>query len=274
MVGGVMRKILLFLLLITVICVLLLSNQPALQPYTSPVRQKLNEFWYEKTIEVSGLNRLSQDYVRSRLPHEKAVWWWLVNEKKIITGLKRNLAIKSVELKRCSFLSWGCFNLNLVEREPFFVAKLGEKYWLIDSDGAFIAPYRKAHKSMFDLPIVQGLESIKLAPQISEARLKYVARAIPFIESALDLKVKELQFQKNGELLVTIRPQHFKLLLSADDYSMKRLQEELLRAKQVLKEIAGSEHLVEQIDLALHRQAVLRWRKGVNTALSEQGRED
>jgi hypothetical protein len=228
----------------------------------------LNKVLYTKKINISGNNRLDYNEVKQTMPMEKSVAWWLMNRNSIEEKLLANPLIESAVLNPCGYSSWGCFNVKISERKPEYIALLGNKPWLIGSDGGFISPldnildkksgFKMAVSDLKDSVMIKGLLEKDYSPDVLQAKINFLSQAISTIEKKIKLKVKEAEVNSDSEIAVKFKGHDFGARFTFDDASIAKIEDQSQRLKKIMGEYSNRLDEIKEIDLAFEHIAVVK----------------
>lgn len=225
-------------------------------------------FWQQKTITLSGISMLDSLDIETRLPVDKSVLWWHLHRQEIESELKRNPLIQAAEISRCRTLSFSCFRVHIAEREPAFIALVGNKSWIVGSDGAFMAPLPETNvdramlrrgKEEFRPAVVRGLLLEGASPDVVKARFDYIRQSIGSIEGITGRHIRSVDMQQNGEMRVLFEDLDILVTFDVATEQPERLADEALRLKTLLERLQGKEKTIKAIDLAYHKLGVVEF---------------
>ena len=228
---------------------------------------------FKKTVVVNGLDLLAERDLHLERFEDWPVLSWHLKGSQIEGAIGSNPMLSGAELKRCSRFSWNCFELELKERSPAFLASLQERIWLVGSDGTFISPIpgnqefnarlktlieQRKVKSLNSTPLVSGLVPDGTAAQFLKARADLVSSALDALKQNLKYTVKGVELQPSGELAVNFQELPAQAVFSGAENS--RLVKEISRFNRVMRELQGREASVGKIDLTFDSFAVVSLR--------------
>jgi hypothetical protein len=121
----------------------------------------LEKIVFPPEVELGGLELLTPEQILTKIPTARAYPWWLTHRNEIALELERDSMIKAARIERCSWSSFTCFRVDIVERRPAAVATMGmfkdggkgrslsgchnskgvaalRSQWLIDDNGSYI----------------------------------------------------------------------------------------------------------------------------------------
>ena len=236
----------------------------------------LREIAFTKEISISGVDLVSEETVRNSLPLDESVFWWLINSDEVVADLRKDKYISHVEVEPCSDWivdNWGCFDIRVDERDPKYLVKFNDSYWLLGEEGAFIEPVsystqddRSSLTSKYgELVPVSGLSGESTSPEIVTARFEYVRKALAIIENGLQIGIKDAELTPQGELIVTLRSPEVRARFDYLKDNWPQLKEEISRLRVLLQEVKGTESDIDLIDLAYERLAVVKLNNNIAT---------
>jgi hypothetical protein len=232
--------------------------------------ERTGQFLTEKELNISGLQVLNRVDILKELPVSKSVAWWLTNAREVEAALEKNVLVQKATVHRCSDFSLRCFEISIVERQPTFIAALGDRVWLIGEDGGFITPIPRKQfeaKGVNVVPgktpiLVEGLLSESVSPDLAKARIQYVKLVIGAVENELALRVSWVGLRDNGETALKFVGRDFEAVFDVADQDMGRVREESQRLKTVLSQLGDKAADVARIDLAFDKVAVVKLKNG------------
>lgn len=215
-----------------------------------------DEALYSREFRIHGLQRVSRAEILERLPQEESNFTWIFSPEHVVQRMKQDARIKEASLKRCSFFSFSCFELEVVERQPAFITQLGSRPWLVSEDGGFIRPLEQEVQPA--LPVVEGVLTESLSPELMKSRLAYVAKAIKILEDVLGAKAEQVVLSKSGELSLSFKELPFPVIFDGSRSDFSRLEIEAARLKKILARPGVNFRDIEKIDLAFKRLGVVK----------------
>ena len=249
----------------------LLETKPV---WLQPAAAAAQAWFYEKRVVFTGLELLDEEELRTQLPWDKSVPWWLCKTGAVVSKLRHNPFIGQVELSRCGRFSWGCFTVFVRERRPELVALVGAQVWLVGEDGGYLAPLplkREGIKMLrgeglwkiadVRLPIVEGVSGADASPDATKVRYQFVSKAIRAFEEEGDYQVERVRLESNGELEVKLRGLDFGVHCDVPRDNFDLLKEQIQRLKALLTEFKGDYRRIESIDLAFKKVGVVKLRE-------------
>ena len=246
------------------------------------VNTAVQEVLFAKDLQVTGLKVVRRREVDRLIPAEKSVPWWLINGRVVEARLLTSPLIFRANVASCQPWRWGCFKIEIEERKAGFFALVGAQGWLVGSDGGLIMPvaaeriaeYRRsvldqagatdaASSGYKRLPLVEGLWAGGESPDVVRQRLENVRRAIDIIEKACGLPVAHLRLASGQD--VEVRLSGLELIatfdVSPEDILGGRSQilaDRSVRLKSLLDELGPRKSVVERVDLAFEKIAVIK----------------
>lgn len=221
----------------------------------------------EKEVRISGLSVLARADILRDLPLDRSVVWWQLNHHEIERALERNPLIEKVVVSRCEAVAVRCFDVSIAERQPAFIAALGDRVWLLGEDGGFITPIPRKQfdeRGAHVLPgqrtpvLIDGLLSESSSPDIVKGRIQYVKSVIGAVESETNLSVRWLGIRDNGETAIKFKGYDFDAIFDAGDRELGKMREEARRLKTVLSQFSDRLSDVARVDLAFDKVAVAK----------------
>ncbi len=211
---------------------------------------------YSRELHVAGNTTLSRDRIISRLPGELSNIGWLTTPQDVEQSIKLDPMVRDVEVARCGFFSFRCFHISVVERQPAFVTQLGQKPWLVSKDGGFLSPAPEVADDSY--PVVDGVLTTSMSPELMKSRLAFVARAIALLEDVLGARARHVTMNNGAELSVSFRELPFPVVFNGSKSQFDRLEIEAKRLKEILTQPGLKLHQIEEVDLAFKRLGIVR----------------
>jgi cell division protein FtsQ len=156
-------------------------------------------------------------------------------------------------------------DVQIVEREPVAIARLGRQLYLVDGAGVIIAQYGPQHAD-FDLPIVDGMGMAAAgapaprggAPadlQIDPARAQLVARFLGSLAGRPELRrsVSQVDVSRDGNVAVLLDGDGA-LLYLGDDQFVERLRTYL----EIRPTLAERMNEVDYVDLRYGQRVIVK----------------
>lgn len=223
----------------------------------------------EKELQITGINLIGRTEVLSLLPMRKSSAWWKLNQRQIENELLKHPLVQSAGISSCSDLSLSCFNLEIVERSPFFLLAMDQEYWLLGEDGGFIAPVpqERFRRGLPKLPngrqaiLLLGMQQYEASPEAIKSRIGYLRKSLSIIEEILLKPIELVELKDSGEIVVkytdlNLKATFSKLDMGSDEYS--KLRDEAYRLKALLDSYGAGASRIESVDLAFNKVAVIR----------------
>ncbi|MBX7145000.1 MAG: FtsQ-type POTRA domain-containing protein [Oligoflexia bacterium] len=260
-----MRFILTFLLFIAVTGVFLWRPPKALVPAIQHVEQSAQDFLEDKEVQLSGLELLDAAEVRKLLPMQNSFAWWRLNGEEVERQLERHALIQAARVRPCGATSLRCFLVEIRERKPAFLAKIGEKIWLLGADGGFMSPV-PPNRVAAGLEVapgqkaiwVKGLGAASPAPEAVRLKLQYVRKLVDLVEGGVPEKVSEVELMPSGETAVRFQGLGFVAIFDVDSSSdATRITDEAARLQKLLQELGPRKADLAKVDLAFNKMAVV-----------------
>ena len=239
----------------------------SLQNYINVQYAKLESliqlFLFKRELYFSGLALLSEASLLGEIPETVSNLTWKFGRASLTSMLLQNPLVKEAKIEACSRLSMRCFQVELQEREPSFVAAFGETDWVVAKDGSLIEPTNNISVLNYEiidyLPRIENLSMGISSSALVKSRSRYLADLISDVEEASGEQVKSINFDSPGEVLLSLHGFEFKVKLSADNISDKLAEREVNRLAVLLEELEDHLALVQSIDLVFDRIGVVRF---------------
>lgn len=148
--------------------------------------------------------------------------------------------------------------VQIVEREPVAIARLGQHLHLVDEAGVIIAQYGPQHAD-FDLPIVDGMALADAGTRIDPARAQLVARFLGSLAARPELRrsVSQVDVSRDGNVAVLLDGDGT-LLYLGDDQFVERLRTYL----EIRPTLAERMNDVDYVDLRYGQRVIVKDRTG------------
>lgn len=195
-------------------------------------------------IQVSETRRVSQGEVMAVLDGLHGQNILVVNLETWRRRLVGSPWIRDARLRR---VLPGTIEVDVVERQPMGIARVGGQLFLVDDTGVIIEEYGPAHAE-FDLPIIDGLRSDPTAggPLIEASRAGLANRLLRAVEAKPELARRISQIDvHNPRNAVVILDQDPALLRLGHERFLERLQSYLELAPVLRRTVAE----VDYVDL-------------------------
>jgi len=174
-------------------------------------------------VEVRGHRRLSElvlDEARGSVRGQSLL---LVDLEEFRARLLDSPWVASVTVRR---VLPSTLEVQIVEREPVALARLGQQLYLVDGSGVIIAEYGPQH-SDFDLPIVDGMAPANVTDgmRIDPSRAQLVGRFMSALATRPELRrsVSQVDVSRDGNVAVLLDGDPT-LLYLGDDQFVERLR--------------------------------------------------
>lgn len=247
----------------------------ALSAVTEYSSQVSDAVFYNKQILFKGNKYLSSRDLETLLPLQKGNLWWSLNSDKIIAAMKSEPLLADVSIHGCAdagYLSWGCYEIHVIEHEPSYIALSGDRAWLVSGNGGFIAPLVKSTESpslaitkltsqASEAVKIRGLFDAHYSPEVIEAKLKVVSLTIEQINQEVGLKVDQVNILQGGELEMIFKGQNFLTVIEFGEGEIERIRDQARRLNKVLLDNKERLNEIERVDLGFNKMAVLRFRQ-------------
>lgn len=263
-----MRFLITVLILIIVSSVLISRRPGFLAPALTTVEKSAHEFLEEKQIQLSGLELLDPIEVRKLLPMQKSFAWWRMNSDQVQRQLEQHALIQSALVRPCEQTSLRCFSVEIQERKPAFLARIGDKVWLLGADGGFMAPVPAA-KASGGLEIgpgrkaiwVKGVGDSSVSPETIRLKIQYVRKVVDLVEAGVSEKVSEVELLPTGETALRFQGLALNAIFDVNSESAaNRISDEAARLQKLLQELGPRKADLAKVDLAFNKMAVVTMR--------------
>jgi len=253
------------------------ADQPAhwmaLSQLTSRTIQRA---FFEKQIRIEGIKVLSQEEVLKLLPGERSALWWAFNLPVIESQLRQSALIEEAKV---NVTGWKIFMVHIKERRAEFFVLVGSEGWLVGQDGGTIMPLSRDEVARLSgvvpntesaglrrLPVVTGLVSGEVSPDVMRSRFEHVRRALDVLQHSVGLPVEHLHLRQKKEIEVKFRGYDFRSIFELPidqdgSWDAAVLRESGLRLQRIMRELGNLVMRVNQVDLAFDRLAVVSWKE-------------
>lgn len=289
-----MRALVTLCATVAVLSLLSLDQPERARAFQRYVSSALARSWYDKEIWISGTMRVDRRELERLLPQEESVLSWNLHLQQLGALLRAHPLVQDATVERCSDAWWGCFSIRVLEREPFLVAVVGKRGWVIGADGGVMTPLPgtwgveksteksvdstrgaagnppgdvlqldppPAHLAGRDLPVVEGLGDEHESPDALRVRFAQAIRVVRVLGDALQREVTRIRFEPGREMRVQFAATPWRVVfdISGDERWEERLQEQSARLVALIEQHPEQLENAEQVDLAFERIAVVRY---------------
>ncbi len=281
---SVARRCFYALTIASLVAAMYLSDRPRqARELQSLLERSYYRAWIQKEYTIEGLHRLDGRVVQKNLPLERSNLWWVWNREVVASALGSIPLVQSAKVDSCAGHWWGCFVVSIDEREPAFYLLLQKEGWLIGEDGGVIGAVAADELSSAvsrpleavaergrggaALPIVTGLWSPSMSPDVVRSRLADVPRIVQLIGNH-EFPIRTITFRSGSDFIVHFDTLPFAVTfdLAAEDNWESQLQGKVQRFRSVVRELGASVQQVRSIDLAFTQIAVVKTSGDVLTA--------
>jgi len=198
------------------------------------------------SITLSGNTTLSGDDVRSRLEGLRGLNMMAVDLEEWRQKLLESPWVEDAAIRR---VLPGSVDVNIVERRPIGVGRIGSVLYLIDQRGMVIDEYGPVHGE-FDLPLIDGLaaggSSSARGPAVHEDRAVLAGRLMASLQGRPDLaaRVSQIDVTDPHNAVVILEGDTVLIRLGADQF-VERLQSYL----DVASTLRGQVPQIDYVDV-------------------------
>jgi hypothetical protein len=228
--------------------------------------QTVKRLRFHKEVRYQGLAVLEQGDLAALAPLERSNFWWELNRDGVGNLLSEHPLVKAVAVERCGGLRWGCFIVQVTERQPEFITEFGGKVWLVGADGAFMGRAPRSAladdteaRGRFNPVILSGVDFDKSSPDTLKARLDLIRATIEVVEAGVGRKVRAATLVGAGDVAVRLEDRPYTITFALPDGDTTRLKDEVARYLRLAEELGEKHRLVRSIDLAFERVAVVKF---------------
>ena len=244
------------------------------------------EYFAINEIRITGNNYLPEPAIQNSMPADQGTLFWLLNTATVRSAILKNPFIQDAKINVCNdynegaviklWRNWGCFEVEVTEKEPKFLAPNGDKVWVLGESGEPIITFTlselaiKLPKLMGDhihlLKIFEGLIQEGVSTDTLAARFKYLKEAVSVIEPSMERNITRLTLKDPADISVHFEDLPFDVVFpGVENLDKEDLKTNLLgtteRLKKLLLEIAGKESTVASIDLAFDKMGVVQFKE-------------
>ena len=216
------------------------------------------EFLAVERVTVQGHRRLSEAALDELKGSVRGQSLLLVDLEQLRADALESPWVASVTVRR-QFPS--TLEVQIVEREPVAIARLGRQLFLVDGSGVIIAQYGPQHAE-FDLPIVDGMASAseprdgeKSGSMIDPARAQLVGRFMGALAARPELRrsVSQVDVSRDRNVAVLLDGDST-LLYLGDDQFVERLRTYL----EIRPTLAERMSDVDYVDLRYGQRVIVK----------------
>ena len=204
-------------------------------------------------VEVRGHRRLSEKVLDEARGSVRGKSLLLVDLQEFRERLLESPWVASVTVRR---LLPSTLEVQIVEREPVAIARLGQQLHLVDGSGVIISEYGPQH-SDFDLPIVDGMGPADAAnaTRIDPSRAQLVGRFMGALATRPELRrsVSQVDVSRDGNVAVLLDGDPT-LLYLGDDQFVERLRTYL----EIRPTLAERMNDVDYVDLRYGQRVIVK----------------
>jgi hypothetical protein len=260
-----MRALFLLLISVGVVAIHLVDDPPWIQRIERPIINGLVDIVFSKDVRVSASGPYEIEQLQKLLPKTRSNPWWLLNTEVIRAKLREDPRVASATVAPCPgspFFRWGCFDVNVIPKEPRYSVEMDGTTWAVGDDGAFIAP-------LTNLPGVTSGELVRIdfsaqvarSPDIVRAMMGVARELLGVMERETGLKLTRIALGPDREAEMNFRELPFPVIVQVSGVGKVgavSTAEQARRLQALLPQLAGRASEVEAIDLAFDRLGVVR----------------
>ena len=254
-----------------------LDNPAPLDRFFVRRSEELETILYQKNVQFKNLSLVRDSELSPLLPQDKSVPWWLFNKQEVETQLLRHSLVRKATVRTCDRLAitnWGCFAIDIEERQPAFAALIEDEVWILGQDGGLLFPvsHREFEQESLkkilskhlarDMSADVRLKILQVAgksPDLIHARLSYTRKALEIIEQESKLEVAMARCSKHGEIRANFEGYPFEVIFDYAENSPDTLATEATRLAALVAEFGQRAQAIKLIDLAYNKLAVVRF---------------
>ncbi len=141
-----------------VVCTLLTLDQPArARALLDGGMNAATDFWFTKEIWISGTKLVDRHEIEALLPQKESVLSWMLHREQLSALLRGHPLVRDARVEGCDEQWWGCFRIQVTERDAFFIAVIGRRGWVIGEDGGVMTPLPGTWPSKNELGVSAAL---------------------------------------------------------------------------------------------------------------------
>lgn len=216
---------------------------------------------FVKDIRVDGLDTLSRLEIEKSLPMEKSVLWWIINTPTIAAKLANSPAIKSAAVVSCDpwvVRKWGCFAVQITERQPRFLVTLDNVRWLVGDDAGFIKPLDNGGTVPEGVVPLDGFQSVSKSSDITRQLVASLLDGLRIVEKETNARITGAALQGSGEFAVKIEGFKFEARFELPIEGGSNLRAQASRFAKLIAELGERAADIESVDLAYNKVAIVK----------------
>jgi hypothetical protein len=218
-------------------------------------------------ITVEGLSPSAELSLRSALPSDRSALWWLWNRAKIKASVLQHPEVSRAIVARDDSCWFRCYKIVALENKARFVTLLAERPWILGEEGEFLKPLSPGltrgeveqvlARSRSSLVLVDGLIDESHSPDFTKARLQYLNKFIPTVESESRLKVKSVALNAQGDIEIKFRSLPMVAVFDYAGIDVAKAGHKARRLGIVLQELQDRILEISKVDLSFDKEAVV-----------------
>ena len=255
-----MRRFLIGVFALVVVFLVLYFTLPKFEARVNYTFSKINKHFYIKKVSFEGLKLANEESLMSLLPLDASVVMWLTNEDEVLKNRLKHPLIKDANVSNCSFKSWNCFIVTVVEKDPAALVAIKDSIWAVDDDGVFLSPLNEEQlKNRANLPLIKKVDLTISSPDYIKGRTIYSLKALKILEKYGEKEVETISIKNNGEIIVKFKGMNLTAVFGASGESeFEQLKDEALRFKTLMEHLKGKEVFIRKLDFAFDSQCVVK----------------
>jgi hypothetical protein len=269
-----MRVLITLVTTISVGALLAFDNPKGFRSISNSVAVKGEQLWSDKELRIDGLRLLSRSEIEKLLPLQRSVAWWHLNASEVEAKLNQNAWVESATLESCpeSWASrWGCFLLQVKERQPMFIGSFDGKPWVIDRDGRSLVPQSDLAGRGFSGQLIEVKGAANSSsPDLVRAQLSAASRLCDTVAKEVGRPIRALEFLGQGDFSVSFEGLPFPVVFAAGKDAKVPLAEQGVRCAALLRQLGTRFSDVAKIDLAFDRVGIVQFKlvgeRGINNS--------
>ncbi len=259
-----MRVLLTLVTTLSVGALLAFDNPEGFRSVSNSIAVRGEQLWSDKELRIDGLRMLSRSEIERLLPLQRSVAWWHLNAAEVEAKLNQNAWVESATLASCpeSWASrWGCFLVQIKERQPMFIGTFDGKAWILDRDGRSLVPQSDLAARGFSgrLIEVRGAANSS-SPDLVRAQLSAASRLCETVAKEVGRPIRELEFLGQGDFSLLFEGLPFPVVFAAGKDAKVPLAEQGVRCAALLRQLGTRFADVAKIDLAFDRVGVVQFK--------------
>ncbi|HMO02013.1 MAG TPA: FtsQ-type POTRA domain-containing protein [Oligoflexia bacterium] len=213
---------------------------------------------FERRLQFSGLQRLTEKELIASLPHDHSNLWWFMNRRHVIKELRKNNWIASASLSTCSRpFEPVCFMIEIKEREPRYVALSEKGSWALDSQGEIIGPLKENQINQTELTVIEG--AFKGSPGLFEKNLSVALKLLSVLREQGLPEPSRVLVGDEDQYQLAFPGNSYIVNFSGAQPSYQNFSKQGERLKIILSQVQSDLAKIREIDLAFDKLGIVKF---------------